>query len=123
MKTNKELGFVKGRMRAGLIAFKGAYLFVTTEHSAMVQSVLALLITLFGFYMGLSPIEWMFHVVVWCMVLIAEALNTTVEKICDFIHPDYSSKIGFIKDVGAGAVWFAALAALIVELFIFVPKI
>lgn len=123
MKTNKELGFTKGRMRAGIIAFKGAYIFITTEHSAMAQSSLALLMTFAGWYYQISATEWMFHVVVWCMILASEALNTAIEKICDFIHPAFNEKIGFIKDLGAGAVWFSALAAFIVELIIFVPKL
>ena len=37
------------------------------------------------------------------MVLVAEALNTAVEKIADFVHPDFHIKIGFIKDIAAGA--------------------
>jgi diacylglycerol kinase (ATP) len=51
-----------------------------------------------------------------------ESLNTAVEKIADFIHPDFHEKIGFIKDIAAGAVMFAAMAAIAVGLLIYVPK-
>ena len=43
------------------------------------------------------------------MVLVAEAANTAIEEVADFIHPDYHKKIGLIKDIAAGAPTFAAI--------------
>ena len=43
-----------------------------------------------------------------------EGLNTAVEKIADFIHPEFHERIGFIKDIAAGAVFFAAMTAIAV---------
>jgi diacylglycerol kinase (ATP) len=56
------------------------------------------------------------------LVLSIEGLNTAVEKIADFIHPNYHEKIGFIKDIAAGAVFFAAMTAIAIGLMIYVPK-
>jgi len=120
---NQNLGFVKGRVRGGIIAMKGAFKFVTTEHSGMVQALLAILLLVAGFYYKISPTEWMFSVLVLAFVLATEALNTAIEKLCDFVHDKHHEQIGFVKDVAAGAVWFAAMAALTVELIIFWPKI
>jgi diacylglycerol kinase len=53
------------------------------------------------------------------LVLSIESLNTAVEKVCDFIDPDFHEKIGFIKDVVSGAVTFAALAAFAVAVLIY----
>ncbi len=119
---NQKIGFIKGRVRGGFIALKGAFLFVTTEHSGMVQFSLALLLSYAGYHYNISKTEWMFHVIVLAMVLSVEALNTAVEKLCDFVHDEHHEKIGFVKDVAAGAVWFSAMAALIVEFLIFYPK-
>jgi len=55
------------------------------------------------------------------LVLSIEGLNTAVEKIADFIHPDYHESIGFIKDIAAGAVFFAAMTALIIAAIIYIP--
>ena len=52
-----------------------------------------------------------------------EGLNTAVEKIADFIHPTYHERIGFIKDIAAGAVFFAAITAIVIGLIIYVPYI
>jgi diacylglycerol kinase (ATP) len=58
---------------------------------------------------------------VFGLVLSIEGLNTAVEKIADFIHPDYHERIGFIKDIAAGAVFFAALTAIAVGCIIYFP--
>ena len=65
----------------------------------------------------------MIQLIVTAMVLVAEASNTAIEKMADFVHPDYHKKIGFIKDIAAGAPAFAALFAVIVATIIYVPKI
>jgi len=54
--------------------------------------------------------------------LVAESLNTAIEKIADFIHPEYHKQIGFIKDISAGAAFFAAIFAVIIGLIIYIPK-
>jgi diacylglycerol kinase (ATP) len=56
------------------------------------------------------------------LVLGIESLNTAVEKMADFIHPEFHDRIGFIKDIAAGAVMFAAIAAIVIGSLIYVPK-
>lgn len=52
------------------------------------------------------------------MVTAAEALNTSVEKLCDFVQPKQDRHIGAVKDMAAGGVvlsaGFAALAGLVI---------
>ena len=38
-----------------------------------------------------------------CLLIVCEMFNTSIELICDFIHPTFSTKIGNIKDVSACA--------------------
>lgn len=47
-------------------------------------------------------------------MLSAEMFNTSIEAICDFIHPEYHNKIGIIKDIAAAATGLAIFAWLIV---------
>lgn len=120
MKDNR---FVKGRMKSMVYSIKGAYLLVTSEHSIMVQFFIGVAVTIAGFYFDISSTEWMFQILAIGLVLAMEGANTAVEKIADFIHPDYHEKIGFIKDVASGAVFYAALAALAVGSIIYYPKV
>jgi|TARA_B100000780_G_scaffold140412_1_gene98307 diacylglycerol kinase (ATP) len=106
--------FITGRTKAIFYSIKGAYLLLKTEHSIQAQSVISILFIVAGFYFDISQLEWMFQILAICLVLTAESLNSAIEKIADFIHPDYNKKIGFIKDIAAGAVFFAAVFALFV---------
>lgn len=119
----EDNSFITGRLKSFKYAFKGAWMLVTTEHSVMVQFALGILVTGAGFYFGISRFEWLAQTLAIGLVLAVEGMNTAVEKIADFIHPDYHAKIGFIKDIGAGAVFFAALVALATGLIIYIPII
>ena len=57
------------------------------------------------------------------LVLGIEGLNTAVEKMADFVQPEFDEKIGFIKDISAGAVMLVSIAASIIGLIIYIPKI
>lgn len=117
-----EDSFFKGRLRSLKFAFKGAWLLVSTEASIKVQIAIAILVSILGFIMQLTAQEWLFQCLAIGLVLVAESLNTAIEKLCDFIHPDFHKRIGFIKDISAGAVAFAAIIAIIIGLIIYLPK-
>lgn len=113
--------FIIGRIKSIRYAFQGFFLLIRTEHAIISQLILAGVFTALGFYIGISREEWMWQILAIGMVLCAESLNTAIEKICDFIHPDYHEKIGIIKDVASGAVTFAALTALTIGALIYLP--
>ena len=122
MEFQKDNTFFTGRLKSMGFALKGAIKLITTEHSVMVQFSLGIALTIAGFFFNITATEWMFQTLAIGLVLSIEGLNTAVEKIADFIHPDYSQRIGFIKDIAAGAVFFAAMAAITIGLIIYLPK-
>lgn len=122
MEFQKDSTFFTGRLKSVSFAFKGAIKLITTEHSIMVQFLLAIVLTIAGFYFNITATEWMFQTLAIGLVLGVESLNTAVEKMADFIHPNYHERIGFIKDIAAGAVFFTAMAAIAIGLIIYVPK-
>lgn len=113
--------FLKGRIKSLNYTIKGAFLLLKTEHSIMLQSAIGVIFVLAGFYFGISKIEWMFQILGIGLILTAESLNTAVEKLCDFIHPDYHKKLGFIKDIASGAMTFAVTSVLIILIIIYYP--
>ncbi len=117
----KDNSLFTGRLKSIIFAAKGAWKLVTTEHSVMVQTSIAIIITILGFYVGITKNEWLFQTLAIGLVLGVEGLNTAVEKMADFVHPDFHQKIGFIKDIAAGAVFFAAITALTIGLIIYIP--
>jgi len=123
MEFKKDNTFFSGRLKSVSYALKGALKLITTEHSVMVQFSLGILVTIAGFYFGISKTEWLFQTLAIGLVLSIEGLNTAIEKIADFIHPNYHERIGFIKDIAAGAVFFAAMTAIVIGLIIYIPLI
>lgn len=115
---NVNDSFLKGRLKSLSYTAKGAFMLLKTEHSIITQSVIGLVLMIAGFYFGISKIEWMFQVLGIGLILTAESLNTAIEKVCDFIHPEYHKKIGFIKDIASGAMTFAVTSVLIVLIII-----
>jgi diacylglycerol kinase len=118
----KESGFFLNRIKAIKYAAKGFWILITSEHSIIAQVIIAIIMTVFGFIMHLSATEWMFQIMAIGLILVAESLNTAIEKMADFIHPEYHKQIGRIKDISAGAAFFAAIIAIIIGLIIYVPK-
>ncbi len=121
MKFEKDETLFSGRLKSISYAVKGAIKLITSEHSIMVQATIAVIMTVAGFYFGINRYEWMMQILVFGLVLSIEGLNTAVEKIADFVHPDYHERIGFIKDIAAGAVFFAALTAIAIGCIIYFP--
>ena len=121
MAFEKDEKFFSGRLKSLKFATLGAYKLITTEHSVISQSIMAIVLIGLGFYFQISRIDWMFQIFAMGLVLSIEGLNTAVEKTADFIHPDYHEKIGFIKDIAAGAVFFAAIASKVIIILIYYP--
>lgn len=113
--------FLGKRIRGSGYAMKGAWLLIRNEASIQVQFILALVVTLMGFYFEITTTEWLFQITAIGLVMASEGLNSAVEALADFVHPDFHSKIGHIKDVAAGGVFFAAIFASIVGLLIYLP--
>jgi diacylglycerol kinase (ATP) len=119
---NNEDNFFLNRIKAFKYAGKGFWILITSENSIIAQVIIALIMTVIGFVMNISATEWMFQTFAIGLILVAESLNTGIEKIADFIHPEYHKQIGKIKDISAGAAFFAAIIAVIIGLIIYIPK-
>jgi len=73
--------------------------------------------------LNISRTEWAIVLVLIGMVMTAEVFNTALEELCDMLQPVYDPHVGKIKDLAAGAVFLAMLAAVFVGLMIFLPKL
>jgi len=120
--TKKE-SFLRNRIKSVGYAFKGAIYLLRTESSIKVQFVIAILVTIAGFYFHISKTEWLFQIGFIGLVMSIEGINTAVEYVADFIHPEHHQSIGRIKDIAAGAVFIASIAAVIAAIVIYFPKV
>ncbi len=120
---NKLSNFLTNRLKSIGYAFKGALLLLKTEASIKIQFFIALIMTFAGFYYNISTTEWIIQILAIGLIISIEGLNTAIEEIADFIHPEQHKKIGLIKDFAAGAVFIFAIAAIIAGFIIYFPKI
>lgn len=121
--NNKHEPFFVHRYKSMGYALKGMFLLLKTESSIQIQFSIAILLTIAGFYFELTSLEWIIQIFAIVLVLSVEALNTSLEKICDFVHEDFESRIGFIKDIAAGAVAISTFGALAITLILYIPKL
>lgn len=119
----KKESFLINRIKSVGYAFKGAMYLFRTEASIKIQVCCAIAITMAGFYFDISKTEWVFQIICIGVVMSLEGMNTAIEGISDFIHPERHDAIGKIKDIAAGAVFIAAICAAIVALIIYIPKV
>lgn len=120
---SKKESFLVNRLKSVGYAFKGAILLLKTEASVKIQLFIAIGVTAAGFFFNISATEWCIQLLAIGLIMCAEGINTAIEEIADFIHPEHHKKIGIIKDVAAGAVFIAAFFASIVGFIIYLPKI
>ncbi|WP_418604019.1 diacylglycerol kinase [Hwangdonia sp.] len=120
---SKKESFLFNRIKSVGYAFKGALLLLKTESSIKIQFFIAILMTIAGFYFNISTYEWIVQCLAIGMVMSVEGINTAIEEIADFMHPEHHIKIGLIKDIAAGAVFIASVFAIIIGFVIYLPKI
>lgn len=100
-------------------ALRGVFYMLQSERNFQIE-FLALLINLFLiFYLQLSSLDTILILMVSFGVLSAEIFNTAIEKMCDVIQPEFDKRIGFIKDISAGAVILMTTASVIVGIIVY----
>ena len=112
---------LKRRIKSFGYASKGIASLIKKEHNAWIHCTAVVVVTLAGFYFGITPTEWCIVVICFGMVLAAEGFNTAIERLVDLVSPDYHPIAGDVKDVAAGAVLICAIAAAVVGMIVFIP--
>jgi diacylglycerol kinase len=102
-------------------AFRGIYIAMATERNFKIHIIAAVIAIALGIYLGLSAVSWCLIVLAISIVLMAECLNTALERLSDEVSGGKQSDvIRNAKDIAAGAVWLAAIAALIIGIVLLV---
>lgn len=73
--------------------------------------------------LGVSRAEWACLLLAAGMVTAAEAMNTAIERLCDFVKEERDPKIGLVKDIAAGGVLLSAIFAAAVGAVVFLPPV
>jgi len=104
-------------------ASEGLIYVLRQERNARLHLLAALLTILLGIWLDLSNTEWALISLAIAMVFVGEMFNTVVEVSIDMITVDEHPLAKVAKDVAAGAILLASLAAAIIGALIFVPHL
>lgn len=123
MKKNSSFPtYLRERCAAFSFAIRGIRLTVNEPHTH-IHIVLATIALVLAFVLKISSGEWLALILSITLVFTLEALNTAIESVVDLITVDYHELARDAKDIAAGAVFIAALGALLIGIMIFFPRL
>jgi diacylglycerol kinase len=115
--------FFLSRVESFRYALQGWHYVLRTQRNAWIHSFIATAVFLAGLWLKLPAGSWAIIVLTAAFVFTAEFLNTAIEAMVDLASPDHHPLAKVAKDVAAGAVLVAALAAILVGLLILGPPL
>lgn len=114
---------IKKNLKSFKYAFQGIKFLVKDENNFRYHLLAAAVAIALGFYLQIDTTEWLIIIIMIGLVLMAEAFNTSLEKLMDILHPELHPKVGKAKDIAAAAVLIIAIAAAVIGIIIFTGKL
>lgn len=113
----------KARLKSFAYAAEGIVSFFRSEHNAQIHLASTALVLVLSVTLGIDKSEAIAVVFAVALVWITEMINTAIEKAMDLISTEIHPQIKLIKDIAAGAVLIASIAAAITGCIVFIPKL
>lgn len=104
-------------------AIQGMKYLYQHEQNIRIQTAVAMIVLLCGYFFQLSRTEWVVILLLIAFVLVLEIVNSVIERFIDIVKPRFHSHVQVIKDMLAAMVFFAAVSASIIGIIIFWPHI
>ena len=104
-------------------AFCGLGYFFRTQRNGWIHAVCAVAALALAAWLGISRTEWAALVLAIAGVIALEGMNTALETVVDLASPQIHPLAKIAKDVSAGMVLLAAIAAVAIGLIILGPPL
>lgn len=91
------------------------------EQNFRLQFFCSILVILVSWFFHLRKSEWLVVLLLICLIMVLELLNSAVEKFADILKPRLDWQIQTAKDIMAGLVFVASFWAALIGLIIFYP--
>jgi diacylglycerol kinase (ATP) len=114
---------LRQRARSFVFAARGVRALLVHEHNARIHLAVTLAVLVLAGSLRVPPGDWALLVLSIALVWASEAFNTAVEALADALHPEMHPLVARAKDVAAGGVLLAAIAAAAVGLMILGPPL
>ena len=124
MYKNHKGGFkIKDLFRAFKNSIRGLFVLAKSETNVLLEVLAGIITIITSLFLKLSSIEWVIIFIIIFLVIFAELVNTTIEKIMDFIEPKYNEQVKDIKDLASGFVFLMVVLSIITAFIVLFPKI
>lgn len=114
---------ISDRARSFKYAFNGFRIMFINEHNAWLHLIAAFCVIAAGIMFRISIADWIAIIIAIGLVFSLEAINTSIERLSDFVSPEKHILIKEVKDLAAAGVLISAITAIVTGLIVFVPKI
>lgn len=104
-------------------AFDGILYALKAERNLVIHFAMAALVTTLAFTLRCTPQEWYILIILFGLVITAELMNTAIETLTNLVSPEYHPLAKLAKDTAAGAVLVMSIAAAVIGMIIFAPKL
>lgn len=104
-------------------AVNGIALSWESELTVRIHFLAMIIVSLIAYFLEVSLFEWIILFSLFGLILGLELMNTALEALCDFVHPENHPAIKRTKDLAAGSVLIASAFAVAIAIVLFVPKI
>ena len=121
---NKDEGnFVVRYIKSFFHALDGFIYSLKYEHNIIVILIAIIIVTICGFIYKISSFEWIACILLFGVILATELINSSIEATVDLETSKNHPLAKIAKDTASGASLVLCIAALIIGLIIFIPKI
>ncbi len=104
-------------------AFEGISYALRYDQNMRIHTFVGFCVFAAGLVYNVTPLEFWILGIMILLVLSAEMINTAIEQMVNLIRIEHSKEARIAKDVSAGMVFFTVASAVIVGLFIFLPRV
>lgn len=104
-------------------AWDGVRIAYSEERNLRSHVYSTIIIFILGYLFSFNIDDFLWLTLVCFIVIFSELLNTLVENIVDLVTDQYHPLAKKIKDIAAGTVLISSFFAVIMGIFLFLPKI
>jgi diacylglycerol kinase len=99
-------------------AIKGFLIALKEERNLKIQIFVFLFLLFLGLLLKFRPYEWVMVLLSSSMVIVSEMINSVIERVMDFVKPEFDDRVGTIKDMSAAFVLIACFFSVIIFLIL-----
>ena len=93
------------------------------EQSMTIHLVCTIFVIILGIWLKISALEWAICILGLGIIMAIELLNTAVEAVVDLASPEIHPLAKIAKDTASASVGIFSFITILVDCFIFIPKI